>query len=182
MPVYVVLLRAIGPITHKIMTMKQLEAACQAAGLVQTRNLLATGNLVVASDWPMQRISQAIEAILRDAGLKSVVFIRAQANLAAIVAANPNAIATEMRPSRFQVVFLQRRPDDQALETLRQRAQGERIDRIIDDVCIDYGGGISDSKLTPGLVERVLGSVSTSRNWNTILKLLALSDSMATTH
>jgi uncharacterized protein (DUF1697 family) len=181
MAVYIVLLRAIGPITHKIMTMKQLEAACQAAGLVQTRNLLATGNLVIASDWPVQRISQAVESILHDTGLKSVVFIRAQANLAAIVAANPNPGATETRPSGFQVVFLERRPDDQAVETLRQRAQGERIDRIIDDVCIDYGGGISNSKLTPGLVERILGSVSTSRNWNTVLKLLALSERMAAT-
>jgi uncharacterized protein (DUF1697 family) len=179
MAVYIVLLRAIGPVTHKLMTMKQLELACRKAGLSTTRNLLATGNLVVATDWPAARIQRTIETIVRDAGIVTTVFVRPHANLADIVAANPLAEVARSRPSQYQVVFLDHEPSDSALDTLRARARTEHIERIRSDICIDYRGGISDSKLTPALVERILGSTSTARNWNTTLKILALADEMA---
>jgi uncharacterized protein (DUF1697 family) len=42
---------------------------------------------------------------------------------------------------------------------------------------VTYPDGIGRSKLTIAMIEKHLGSRGTGRNWNTILKLAALSES-----
>ena len=37
-----------------------------------------------------------------------------------------------------------------------------------------YPDGIGDSRVTPTLIERALGTPVTGRNWNTVLRLAAM--------
>ena len=69
MTVFVVLPRAIGPATHKLITMSRLQALCRQAGLAKTRNILATGNLVIATRWLSARVKQPIDCLLREVHL-----------------------------------------------------------------------------------------------------------------
>jgi uncharacterized protein (DUF1697 family) len=178
MAVHIILLRAIGPSTHKILTMKQLETACRAAKLERTRNVLATGNLIVETDWPKDRVRETVARLMRGFGLTTAVLIRGREELARIVKANPFPDAAQERPSQLQINFLEERPTDDAIDALRARAGPERIARVAGGIYIDYAGRISDSKLTPAIVERILKSTSTARNWNTIAKLLAIAGEM----
>jgi uncharacterized protein (DUF1697 family) len=40
-----------------------------------------------------------------------------------------------------------------------------------------YSTGVGTSKVTPGLVEKKLGTIATGRNWNTVQKLAVLAKS-----
>jgi len=41
-----------------------------------------------------------------------------------------------------------------------------------------YSAGVGTSKLTTKLIEKKLGTPNTGRNWNTVLKLAALAESL----
>jgi len=173
MMTHVVLVRAIGGDTHKALTMRALEGACVAAGLTRARNLLATGNLVVWDDRAAPAVAAIVRKILRGVGLENEVFIRAGATFAAYAAATPFPDALALRPQAIQLVALDGRPPDDAIAALRARATVERVERLGDDVVIDYGGAITASRFTPTLVERLLARRSTARNWNTVRKIAA---------
>ncbi len=44
------------------------------------------------------------------------------------------------------------------------------------ELYITYPGGIGRSKLTNALIERVLGMRATGRNWNTVVKLVSMTE------
>jgi uncharacterized protein (DUF1697 family) len=172
---HIALLRAIGGATHAKMTMKQLEAKLQAAGLPDTKSIIATGNFIIRSDWDAQRIAAIIDGFLAEAGIRSTVFMRSTAQLQNIVNANPFPDAAHERPSQVQVTFTEKRPTDESVNALIARCNTEHIARIGDEIAIDYNGRISDSKLLPALVDKTLGCAGTARNWNTVVKLLEAS-------
>lgn len=63
-------------------------------------------------------------------------------------------------------------PKRDMLDGLRERtARGERIVQVGDALWIHYGRGVAKSKLLPGLLDRLVGSPVTTRNWRTVLKL-----------
>ena len=173
MVTHVVLIRAIGGDTHKALTMRALEGACVEAGLKRARNLLATGNLVVWDDRPAPRVAAIVGKILLKAGLNNEVFVRSGETFAAYGAARPFPDVLDTRPQAIQLLALDGRPADESIAALRARATAERVDRLGDDLVIDYGGSVSASRFTPTLVERLLARRSTARNWNTVRKIAA---------
>jgi uncharacterized protein (DUF1697 family) len=63
-------------------------------------------------------------------------------------------------------------PKQDAVEGLREHAlSGERIVQVGDALWIHFEGGVARSKLSPTLLDRLIGSVVTARNWRTVLKL-----------
>ena len=179
---WIVLLRAIGGATHAKMSMAQLRAGCAKAGLDNPRTYIASGNLIVESDLPEARVRSAIEGVItahglligREHGLNNAVILRRPADLIAVLAGPAFPDAARDRPSRLQVVFLDRAPDAAALQPLRALATTERLHLSGSELTVDYPDGIATSKLTAKAIERHLDCTGTARNWNTIGKLLDL--------
>ena len=72
-------------------------------------------------------------------------------------------------------MFLKSTPSAGDVKALAAAIQGpETIHWDGQQVYIVYPAGIGRSKLTGALIEKKLGTKGTARNWNTILKLLAL--------
>lgn len=168
----VVLLRGIGPATHAKLTMTALAEACRANGLTDTVNLLATGNLIVRSDRAAAEVETTILGLLAAAGVATKAVTCEAARIAALPGLCPDPVACRDRPAQVQVTFLSRPLTDATLAVLRGRAGPERVERIGDDLWIDYSGGIAQSRLTGPVIERATGAVATARNWNTVLKLV----------
>jgi uncharacterized protein (DUF1697 family) len=58
------------------------------------------------------------------------------------------------------------------VEKLQERAvNGERIVQVGDALWLHFQGGVAKSKLSPTLLDRLVGSPVTMRNWRTVLKL-----------
>jgi uncharacterized protein (DUF1697 family) len=175
---HVFLLRGIGPASHRIMTMKALEAACHAQGLPGTRNLLATGNLVVTSDRDPAEIEVLFARAMASGGLavtwqrRTGAHVRATADAARALPAFAEAL--QIRPARVQLHFLPAPIADAALHSLQAFTQEARVARAGAEVIIDYGASIGASPLTLARIDKALGRAQTARNWNTIGKIEAL--------
>jgi uncharacterized protein (DUF1697 family) len=64
-----------------------------------------------------------------------------------------------------------------AARLLQERAaNGERIFQIGDALWVHFAGGVARSKLSPALLDRLIGSTATARNWRTVLKLNELAN------
>ena len=175
---HVFLLRGIGPASHRSMTMKALEAACHVQGLAGTRNLLATGNLIVNADLADVEVEARFAQALQSGGLRRTWQRRSGEQIRRVAEALRGlpdfAEALALRPARVQLHFQPGSVSDAALAGLRTMAPDTRIGRAGDAVVIDYGASISQSPLTLARLDKVFGPTQTARNWNTVCKIEAL--------
>lgn len=170
MSIFVVMLRAIGPITHKIMSMAQWREAVAAAGYDDPQTYVATGNMVVGSGKPQAEITQDMNAVVRALGLGpgNVAVVRKAATLSRLVGANPFPDAAAERPSELAVYFFAgARPD---FSWLQSYDGPERVHIEGAHLFVDYAGRAAFSPRLPGLIEKRAGTV-TARNWNTVKAL-----------
>ncbi len=86
---WIVLLRAIGPATHKKMSMQQLREECCAAGLEEVRTYIASGNLLFKSNLSNSILNVLIKQIMYNHGLDNDIIIRRLAELKSVFAACP---------------------------------------------------------------------------------------------
>lgn len=178
MAVFVVLLRAIGPITHKIMSMAQWREGVLAAGFSAPETFLATGNMIVEGTGTTHEMALAMNAVVAALGLaaNSRAIVRSPEQLKAVFEANPVPEAAQSRPSQIGVYFFAaEQPDLSWVKDYR----GPEILRVVQQhLVVDYNGRISDSKLI-GSVEKRSG-VATARNWNTLRGLVERSTARGT--
>jgi uncharacterized protein (DUF1697 family) len=72
-------------------------------------------------------------------------------------------------------MFLKKAPATKDVEALQTSIKGPEIVRAEGkQAYIVYPEGIGRSKLTTALIESKLGSRATGRNWNTVLKVLSV--------
>ena len=170
--VWVALIRAIGPLTHKKMSMAQLRLGCSDAGLRDVRTVLATGNAIFSSDLPEADVRRIMRSVITAHSLDNEVFLRRPDDLAQILATNPIPDAALERPNHMLVLFMAETPSPSEIAAVESFEGPETVKVIGREAYIDYRNGVEGSKLTPGRLEKLLGRSGTARNWNTIAKLL----------
>ncbi|OJX55061.1 DUF1697 domain-containing protein [Devosia sp. 66-22] len=165
MTVYVALLRAIGPISHATMRPAALRDKAEEAGFTDPVNYLATGNLIFSSSKSVAAMKQEITGLVEGFGLKtSEVFIATKSQIKSIVEADPFPEASKDHPASVGVCFFHKAMDWP--DTLLDPRSPEKVAAVGAAVVIDYGKGITTSKLN---VEKLTGARMTQRNWNTVL-------------
>lgn len=173
---WIALIRAIGPKTHKLMSMADLRAAAEAQGLQEVRTLLATGNLLFASRKGKASLQRLLEDVLTGFGLElpeNTVFLLTPEEVQAVIAAVPFPDAAQDTPSRLLYVATATPLDDAAKARIATWDRGpERLRACGSGLYIDYAEGVGASQLTPKRLETLLGQPGTGRNWNTLNKLL----------
>lgn len=173
MTVFACLLRAIGPATHARMSMSALREKCASAGFEDVSTYVATGNVLLRSGKSAVVVQEIVRRIVDGFGVDSDVFVRTKGELAALVRNNPFPEAAEKRAQRYGICFFHKPLRWPA--AIRAHAGPEIIVPIGSHLCIDYGGGISASKLN---VEKITGARMTQRNWNTVAGLAARTAAM----
>jgi uncharacterized protein (DUF1697 family) len=167
---FIVLLRAIGPVTHKVMSMAQWRDAAAADGFVDPQTYVATGNMIVEADDTAANVALRMDRILADLGLspRNKAVVRTPRQMQDIVTADPFPQASKERPSQLAVYFFaESRPDFGWVSTHRGP---EAIKIVGEHLVVEYPIGISAS--LAGQIEKRSGLV-TARNWNTVRGLLA---------
>jgi uncharacterized protein (DUF1697 family) len=163
---------------HHRIRMEALRAVYELLGLRNARTLLQSGNGVfVAPKGSVERLAAKIEnAFEHQFGFRSAVLLRTEAEMRTIVEENPFAQRQGLDFSKLAVFFLPGKitPDSRtALQAIRSAPDefyaGER------ELFVYYPNGFSKAVLTQGMLDRALNGVKgTARNWNTVLKLLAM--------
>lgn len=170
---FIALLRGINVGGHNKVPMAELRGLCEELGWAEVRSYVQSGNLVFeAAGEPASLEAELERAIERTFELSIPVVVRAAADWPAYVAGNPFPGASESAPNAVMLALSKAPPKAGAVAGLLERAvNGERVERVGDALWIHYAGSSARSKLSPGLLDRLVGSPVTTRNWRTVLKL-----------
>ncbi len=182
MPAFVALFRAINLGSHNKVKMDALKALHEAISLRKVAAYLQTGNIVFESDAsdPSQLAGQIAKEFEAKLGFKTEVIVRSLADLKEIVRQNPFLNQPERETKWIVVMFLAGRPESQAKQALFEAYSGPEELFITDqDLFIYYHEGIGRSKLSNVFIERKLKVQGTGRNWNTVAKLLEMTESLS---
>ncbi len=169
---WIALVRAIGPLTHKKMSMAQLRKGCEGAGFKDVRTVLATGNVIFTSTLTEAEMGRSLAAIIDAHDLQNEVFLRKMRDLKSVLTKNPYPEASAERPNHMLVLFMSAMPTPSQIADTESFDGPERVKVIGREAYIDYKKGVAGSKLVPGRLEKLLGRSGTARNWNTIRKLV----------
>jgi uncharacterized protein (DUF1697 family) len=173
---YVALLRGVNLGSNRRLAMADLRRWLDGLGYTGVRTHLQSGNAVFSSDRRPAEVQREIEKRLEEeTGVAIRCLVRTHDELQRVVDANPfEGVATE--PAKFVVAFLSGAPKKPRLATLDPAAyEPERWHIGKREIYLWHPDGIHNSKLTNELSDRNLGAMATARNWNTVLKLLAMS-------
>ena len=168
--VFVIMLRAIGPATHPIMSMQQWRDAAEADGFGTPVTYVATGNMIAEAEDTTSGVARRMNRIVQDLGLSpsNLAVVRKPRQLRALLKANPFPEAVEKRPSQVGVYFFAgRRPD---FAWVADHEGPEQVHVEGTHLIVDYGERTGGSVKLAGLIEKRSGPV-TARNWNTLVGL-----------
>jgi uncharacterized protein (DUF1697 family) len=173
---YVVLLRGVNLGRSRRLAMADLRRWLEGLGYADVRTHLQSGNAVFGSGKKPAEVQREIEKRLEEeTGVEIRCVVRTHDDLQRVVDANPfEGVATD--PAKFVVAFLSEPPKKARLATLDPAEyEPERWHIGKREIYLWHPNGIHKSRLTNELSDRNLGVLATARNWNTVLKLLAMS-------
>jgi uncharacterized protein (DUF1697 family) len=179
--VVISMLRGINLAKHHRIKMEDLRACYQSLHLLDPRTYVQSGNVVFATgDQDLirlaRRIEQEIEATF---GFRSDVILRTPAELREVVAKNPFANRRDIEPSRLLVTFLPVDPGPEIRDAvLKLEAHPEELRMRGRELYTYYPNGMARPTLSSAAIERTLKTRGTGRNWNSILKVLAMAEEM----
>jgi uncharacterized protein (DUF1697 family) len=177
---YAALLRGINVGGARKVQMTDLADVFDSLGHVDVRTYIQSGNVVFRSSKAERTIATALEAAIDTRfGLDIRVMLRSHDELIAIAAGNPFPEAAA-EPKRLHVVFLDRAPAKGAIGRVEpERSPGDSFELAGRDLYLHLPDGAGRTTLTLGYLEKRLGVAGTQRNWNTLLKLIALTEPAA---
>jgi len=176
--VYVALLRGINVAGKNRLAMKDLCGWFEREGCVAVRHYIQSGNVVFeTSATTAKTIGAKIEnAIKKHAKLDVPIVVRTRAELASVVAKNPFLERTS-DGKILHVGFLAQTPKKDAIAGLDpNRSPPDELAVLGREVYLHCPNGIGKSKLTTQWFDSKLATTSTFRNWNTVLKLKAMTE------
>jgi uncharacterized protein (DUF1697 family) len=164
---YVAFLRAINVRGHASVRMDALRAVFEARGCGNVRSYIQSGNVVFDAE-------ESILPDLRESLSGAHVFIRPVEELQSLAAERPFAAYEADRSLKLYVVFLAEAvaPPPLPIIDVKENLTLTRIEGREAFVVSGRKAGVMYG-FPNVFVERELGVIATSRNWNTIVKLLA---------
>jgi uncharacterized protein (DUF1697 family) len=179
MQTHVILLRAIGPATHRLMTMSQWREAAENHGFANPETLVNTGNMVATFKGGRVAAGQTMTTILRGFGLGDnvVPIIRSPAQMLRL--AKTDLLQAEERSAETAVFFcLDAKPD---FEWLRNYDGPEHVDIIEHHLVVDFVHGSTKAGRLLRLIDKHCG-VNTARNGNSVHRIAERCRTRAASH
>jgi uncharacterized protein (DUF1697 family) len=179
LPAYVALLRGINVGGKNKLPMNDLVAMFAAAGCADVRSYIQSGNVVfrASADLAARVPALVAAAIAERFGYRVPVIVRTADELRDVSERNP-FLAAGADPSALHVMFLAGRPDPARAAALDpNRSPGDAFALRGREIYLHCPHGLARTKLTNDYFDTKLATTSTVRNWNTVLRLLALAQS-----
>ena len=141
-----------------------------------------------APEWQSRVFEQRQErrragAVVGDGSRKAAwpqdrIHVRTATEWAAVVAGNPFPDEAKRDPGHLIVFAFKDTLAAAAVKALQAAITGREVVRASGrHAYVVYPDGAGKSRLTPALMDRKLGARGTGRNWNTVLKLAAITSS-----
>jgi uncharacterized protein (DUF1697 family) len=107
--------------------------------------------------------------------LETDFFVRSGQEWRTLIKRHPFPRGAQSDPAHLVVMFLKDASDTKRVKALQAAITGSEVVRAVGkQLCAVYPDGIGRSRLTNAFIEKTLDTRGTGRNWNTVLKLGAL--------
>jgi uncharacterized protein (DUF1697 family) len=173
MKTFIVLLKGINVGGHKKVPMVELRELLSKSGFENVQTYIQSGNVVLQSSEKVKTIESNIQkAIMAQFGFEVSVLVKTRQNLQRIF---NNCPFEEENKKASYFIMLHDIPDDDLVKTTSEKTYEREEYQIIKD-CIYYysSKGFGQAKFNTNYFERKLKTFATARNYNTMLKLLAM--------
>lgn len=173
MKTYVILLRGVTPTGRNRVPMAELRVALAAAGLVDVRTYIQSGNVIAKSDLDQAGIGQLVHDTIKEKiGADITVITRTPGQLMQVLEGNPFPDADQ---TRLYYSLLSAPPAPNLLQEFLALDFAPDELRVIDDTLYTlYATKLSDSRFINNFFERKLKVAATTRNFNTMSRLVEL--------
>jgi uncharacterized protein (DUF1697 family) len=172
---YIVFLRGINVGGNKKVPMIKLKNVLEEFGFQNVRTLLASGNVILESKKEnLSSLSKKISAILEEAfGFTILVILRDRNEIEKIIKSDPFKDINATKDTRFYVTFLSEEPKSKLKTPYMSADKSFRI-LSIKDMAIFSVVDLSKAGTVEAMaiLEKEFGKNITTRNWNTIVKIL----------
>jgi len=171
---YVALLRGINVGGNRRIKMDLLRDLVAGAGFDEVRTYIQSGNVVcTGDDEPVAEVAGRLaQHIATGTGFDVPVIVLTAEHLVAVADAVPYPTTDG---KLVHLAFLEEQPDATAIGAIDPAAFAPETLALGDRVVyLHVPNGLGRSDLAAALTDRVLGSRSTWRNWNTVAALLDL--------
>lgn len=181
MPTYIALLRAVNLGSYGKLAMADFRKLLDGLGFRNVETYIQSGNAVFDASGSAAKVGAAIAAGLEKLmGAPVGVIIRTHEDLTRIIAGNPFAAEAAADETKVHVGFLAA-PAPLAAEAGLNRivaqypARRDRFHLAGDTIYLHLPDGAAETKFSGKTLDKALGVAATTRNWNTVLRLHAMS-------
>ncbi|MEF3302906.1 DUF1697 domain-containing protein [Paenibacillus sp. GYB003] len=174
---YVALLRGINVNGQKLIKMDRLKAIFESMRVERVRTYIQSGNVVFAgAPESTERWRSAIESKLKEElGYDVDVVVRTKEELNETIGGNPFGGAEGETEGSIYVSFLSAEPTEDAANVLASCQSDVDEYRLKGrEVYVRCRGQYGKSLFSNNFLEKKLGVVATTRNWQTVNKLAAM--------
>lgn len=173
MGIYVALLRGINVGGRAKVSMSALRELFIDLGYADAKTYIQSGNVIFSASLrsPSKAAGEIAERIGKDLGVSCSVLLRTDKELVAVLENNPY-LTDDVDVSTLHVAFLEKKPTSEQSKRLVVPA-GETAEFALGgrEIYLHYPDGSGRTKLSNTYIEKRLGMVATTRNWNTVTKL-----------
>jgi uncharacterized protein (DUF1697 family) len=171
----IILLRGITPTGKNRVPMARLRAGLEEAGLANVRTYIQSGNVIASTEPEWSATERLVHAVIKNKfGGDIVVLARPTAYFKHALRQNPFKNADT---GKLYFTFLTARPDAVLLQNFLAPGYAPDKIEVIDDIAyIVCATRYSDSKINNNFIERKLKVPATTRVYNTLAKLVELSE------
>jgi uncharacterized protein (DUF1697 family) len=181
MPTYVILLRAVNLAGHGKLPMADFRKMLIGLGFEKVETYIQSGNAVVDAKGSAAKVAQAVAAGLEKLmGAPCGVVVRTHDQMDRVIRENPYAAEAAAKGAFVHVGFLAGSAGPLAAAGLDRivTMYPKRRDRYHlagDTLYLHLPDGAAETKFSGKALDKAIGVMGTARNWNTVLKLHAMS-------
>lgn len=171
---YAALLRGIGP-TNPNMKGEKLRGVFESLGFSNVQSVITSGNVLFETNiTDVAKLEAMVEAALPEQlGFTSTTIIRSQAELQALVDADPFPGITQGPKTYITVTFLKHPPTEVPKLPYKPESKGYEVFKLYDraiTATLDQTHEKTPNLM--GYLEKQFGKQITTRTWNTVSRLL----------
>lgn len=174
---YISILRGINVSGKRMIKMAELKNLYEALGLINVITYIQSGNVVFETYQTEEaEIAKKIElSITKSYGFDVPVLVKTVACWEKVINSNPYINDCNKEISRFHVTFLSGNVAPELAEMIRDIKSGNDAYLIVEKAVYLYcPDGYGRTKFTNTFFEKKLKTKATTRNWETVKKLLEI--------
>lgn len=169
---YVAFLRGINVGGHKLIKMDELSKIFASFGLKNIKTLLQSGNVIFDAPKSNTLIKKLEAGLLKSLGYEVKVLLRSIDEIEEIIKLDPFKGIEADKDTKLYVTFLPEAPKEKPPLPYVSAKEGYEIINITDREVYMVTHRLKNGAFGSfAYIEKTFGKYSTTRNWNTVLKL-----------